>query len=270
MTKGYADYVIAMALEIDREIKRELKGVEMPLFRQKYEEWLKAQGLAESSRVNYMRWLHKADSWIFDSDHDFWTLLNKAWNASDFGTAKALCKEYEDLLLEEKEHAKKEGKEEWGESATEIGNWISAFRKFVIFHDEQMENAEADKKALAEMIEASRLTAGHLFLGYRFVMWGVRQGKTQDSMESFASNIKRVNRELFCKTGLDRLHKLLPGYVKTRNHEEIDKMFKGMDRELTERIDRYDETEMSRGALMNGRSALRSYAEFIKSITATE
>lgn len=101
-------------------------------------------------------------------------------------------------------------------------------------------------------------------------MWGVRQGKTQDSMESFASNIKRVNRELFCKTGLDRLHKLLPGYVKTRNHEEIDKMFKGMDRELTERIDRYDETEMSRGALMNGRSALRSYAEFIKSITATE
>jgi len=43
-----------------------------------------------------------------------------------------------------------------------------------------------------------------------------------------------------------------------------------MDRELTERIDRYDETEMSRGALMNGRSALRSYAEFIKSITATE
>ncbi len=111
MTKGYADYVIAMALEIDREIKRELEGVEMPLFRQKYEEWLKAQGLAESSRVNYMRWLHKADSWIFDSDHDFWTLLNKAWNASDFGTAKALCKEYEDLLLEEKEHAKKEGKE---------------------------------------------------------------------------------------------------------------------------------------------------------------
>ena len=58
--------------------------------------------------------------------------------------------------------------------------------------------------------------------------------------------------------------------MKTRNHEEIDKMFKGMDRELTERIDRYDETEMSRGALMNGRSALRSYAEFIKSITATE
>ena len=30
MTKGYADYVIAMALEIDREIKRELEGVEMP------------------------------------------------------------------------------------------------------------------------------------------------------------------------------------------------------------------------------------------------
>ena len=62
----------------------------------------------------------------------------------------------------------------------------------------------------------------------------------------------------------------LPGYVKTRNQAKIDEMFKAMDRKLTERIDSYDETEMSREAFMNGRSALRSYVKFIKSVITTE
>ena len=51
------------------------------------------------------------------------------------------------------------------------------------------------------------------------------QGKTQDSMESFAANIKRVNRELFWKPAQTGCTNFPPGYVKTRNHEEIDKMF---------------------------------------------
>ncbi len=271
MSKGFADYVIASALEIDREIKREIDGVEVPLFNKEFEEWLNKQTeLSESSRVNYKRWLHKADSWICDIDHDFWTLLKKAWKISDFGTAQALCKEYEQLLLDEKKQAEQEGKEEHGESGKEIGNWISAFRKFTKFHNEQIENAELDKKALADMIEASRLTSRHLFLAYRFIMWGTEQGKTQETMESFVSNIKRVNSKLFCKTGYDLLHDFLPGYVKTRNQAKIDEMFKAMDRKLTERIDSYDETEMSREAFMNGRSALRSYVKFIKSVITTE
>ncbi len=65
MSKGYADYVIATSLEIDREIMRERDGVEVPLFGNEFEEWLKeSEELSEGSVVNYMRWLHKADSWI--------------------------------------------------------------------------------------------------------------------------------------------------------------------------------------------------------------
>lgn len=67
MSKGYADYVIAIALEVDREIMRERDGVEVPLFGNEFEEWLKeSEELSEASVVNYMRWLHKADSWILE------------------------------------------------------------------------------------------------------------------------------------------------------------------------------------------------------------
>ncbi len=110
MTKGYADYVIAMALEIDREIKRELEGVEMPLFRQKYEEWLKAQGLAESSRVNYMRWLHKADSWIFDSDHDFGRFSTKPGTHQTSEPPKLSAKSTKTFSLKKRNMQKKKAK----------------------------------------------------------------------------------------------------------------------------------------------------------------
>lgn len=263
MSKGYADYLVAMARELDRDFQREADGVESPLFSNEFEEWLKAE-VSERSQNNYLRWLQKADAWICESDRDFWTLLKKAWDASDFETARTLCAEYENLLVEEKAKAEKEGKEKFGESGKEIGNWVSAFRKYCKFHEEQINRAAADKKALAAMIEASRETSDRLFLGARFIHWGVEQGHKQKTMDSYVSNIKLVNRELFCKTGYDVLHDFLPDYVKAKNMVEIDKMFVAMDCKLNERIDSYNETEMSRKAFINARSALRMYAEFIK------
>ena len=40
MSKGYADYLCVLAREIDREFRRDADGVEAPLFRAEYEEWL--------------------------------------------------------------------------------------------------------------------------------------------------------------------------------------------------------------------------------------
>lgn len=265
MSKGYADYLCVLARELDRDIQRENDGVEVPMFSNEFEEWLKTEA-SEKSRGNYKRWLHKADAWICESDRDFWTLLKKAWDASDFDTAKTLCARYEGLLLDERVKAEKEGKEEFGESASEISNWIRAFRKYIKFHEEQIKKASADKKALAAMIEASRETSDRLFLGARFIHWGVEQGHKQKTIESYVSNIKLVNHEFFCKTGYDVLHDFLPDYVKAKNMVEIDKMFAAMDCKLNERIDSYNETEMSRKAFINARSALRMYAEFIKSL----
>ncbi|MDE6391719.1 MAG: hypothetical protein K2L59_00415 [Muribaculaceae bacterium] len=269
MSKGYADYVIAMMREVDREIQRELDGVEVPLFRDRFENWLKTDtNLSAGTQTNYMRWLGKADSWICDSDsdHDFWTLLKKAWDASDFGRAKALCNGYEKLLLDEKKEAEAESKDEWGASGKEIGDWISAFRKYCKFHDELMKKASVDQRARAAMIESSRETARHLFLEDRFCIWGEGEGLAEDTMDSYVSFIKRVNHDYFCKTGYDWLHDFLPGYVKTKNAAKIKEMFAVMDRALSERIDSCNETEMTTAAFINGRSALRKYSDFIKTL----
>ncbi len=267
MSKGYADYLVALAREIDREFQRDADGVEVPLLSKEYEEWLKNdEKISERSRVNYNQWLKKADAWVCESDYDFWTLLKKAWVAADFETVRHLCKEYEDKLLSEKAHAEKDGKEVYGESAKMIGNWISAFRKYCKFFEEQMQKAVTDKKVLAAMIEGSRLTADHLFLDIRFVLWGIAKGLAESTMDSYVSNIKRVNREVFCKTGHDVLREYLPGYVKTKNSAKVEEMFSAMDAKLEERIDNLDETEMPVDILENCRAALRKYAEFIKSI----
>lgn len=269
MSKGYADYLCVLAREIDREFQRESDGVEAPMFCTEFEEWLKSE-ISDGSRVNYMRWLRKADAQICDLDHDFWTLLKKAWNASDFEKAETLCDEYEKQLLDEKAKAEEMGKEEYGESGKEIGDWVSAFRKYRKFHEEQITKAPADKKAFAAMIEASRQTANRLYLAEPFVLWAISKGLADDTMESYVSEIKSVNRKLFCKTGYDILHRYLPGYVKTKNEVKINEMFRAMDAKLIERIDNLDETEMSVSCLTNARAALRKYAEFIHSVIAAE
>ena len=145
-----------------------------------------------------------------------------------------------------------------------MGNWISAFRNYVKFLDNELEKASVDKKALAAMIKASRETAHKLFLSNQFINWGVKNGKEESTLESYVSNIKRINKELFCKTGYDLLSDFLPGYVKTKNMTKIDEMFDAMRKKLDERVDTYNETEMSIDALKNCRCALSAYASFIK------
>lgn len=261
----FAEYSEFSAREFERELLRELEGVEVPMFSNEYEEWLKTEKkIAESSKVNYFRWLRKSDSWTFDLDFDFWTLLKRAWIASDFETVKKLCKKFENILLDEKIEAEED--KEYGISAKEIGNWVSAFRSYSEFVDYYLKNAEVDKRVHAILIEASRDTAAILLFANQFIRWGISQGKTEDTMESYVSYIKRVNRELFCKTGYDLLHDFLPGYVKTKNAEKINEMFTAMDGKLTERINLMDETEMPVESIQNARTALRNYAEFIKSI----
>lgn len=265
MTKGYADYIETLTEEIDRDLQREIDGVDIPLFSKGFEEWLKKQKeISERSRSNYMYWISKADAWLLDPDRDFWTLLKKAWDASDFGTAKKLCIEYKNRLLKEKANA--ENDQYWGEKPQNIGNWICAFSKYIKFYDEMIENADIDKIAFSAMIESSRQTSEHLLLSFRFTQWGISQKISKATMTSYISLIKRVNRDLFCKTGYDLLYDFLPEYVKTKNADKIDEMFTAMHNKLTERIEYYDETEMSRDVFYKARTALSKYAKFIRSV----
>lgn len=268
MSKGYADYLVWSARQLDRELERDADGIEVPLFREEYTNWLNARpDLSNNSKTNYQRWLVKADEWILDVDQDFWRLLKNDWQSSDFSGAKNRCEAYERLLISEKAEAEKaeaNGDKDFGVSAKEIGNWISAFRKYRRFLDEALENSESEQRAHAAKIAASRETAKNLFLDSMFISWGEAKGRSVDTIESYVSNIKRVNRDLFCKTGYDIFHVFIPRAVRDKDLAEIEVMFSKMDEKLTSRIDNYDETEMDRSALQNSRSALRLYADFIK------
>lgn len=268
MSKGFADFLVVSARLLDREIERELRGVEMPLFKEEYYEWLKTQEkLSEGSIVNYKRWLENADELIDVDGKDFYTLFKKSFDECDYATCDELIRWYDGLLTEEIEQAEKEI---ICETPKTLSNWRSAFRKYADFLKLCMTNAFEDAKKQNKRIQESRESASLLFLENRFFGWLISQNNPQkvapDTAESYISNIKSVNKKLFCKTGYDILA-MIPGFIKNWNTAKINEMFDAIDDKLTERINEMNETEMSLGLLNNARTALRRYAEFIKSLT---
>lgn len=271
MSKGFADLLVVSARQLDREIERELEGVEMPLFKEEYFEWLKTQKkLSEGSIVNYKRWLENADELVYVDGKDFYTLFKKSFDESDYATCDELIRWYDGLLTEEIEQAKKKIFDETPEA---ISNWRSAFRKHADFLSLCMTNAIRESKEQNERIQKSRESASTLFLENRFFGWLISPDNPHkvvpDTAESYVSQIKSVNKKLFCKTGYDILA-MLPGFIKTNNTTKINEMFDALDGKLTERINEKNETEMSLRQLENSRSALRKYAEYIKSVSVTD
>lgn len=271
MSKGFADLLVVSARLLDREIERELEGVEMPLFKEEYYEWLKTQEkLSEGAIVNYKRWLENADELIYVDGKDFYTLFKKSYDQCDYATCDELIRWYDGLLTAEVEQAKKRID---GETPETLSNWRSAFRKHADFLSLCITNAIGEAKKQNERIQKSRESASTLFLENRFFGWLISPDNPNkvvpDTAESYVSQIKSVNKKLFCKTGYNILA-MLPGFIKTNNTAKINEMFEALDGKLTERINDMNETEMSLRQLENSRSALRRYAEFIKSITVTE
>jgi len=276
MSKGLIDAMIVSGDLLDREIERKLDGVEMPLFKDEYYEWLKAQKeLSEGSIVNYKRWIENADELIYFDGKDFYMLFKKAFDECDYATCDELIKWYDGLLTDEIEQAKKEEvkNEDICLTSKTLGNWRSAFRKHADFLRMCIANDLEESKRKNERIQRSRESASSLFLENRFFIWMISPNNPKkvvpDTAESYVSNIKSVNKKLFCKTGYNLLA-WLPGFLKTKNTAKIKEMFDAMDRKLTERIGEGNEAEMPLRQLENSRSALRRYAEFIKSLTVTE
>ena len=140
MSKGYADYLIAMAREIDRDIYREQDGVEVPYLAEAFGVWLmnsEASNLKESSVKQYLQWLKKADELIcFGEDWDFYALLKKAMEANDYDKAKKLCEKYDKLLTKEMSEI---DSMKCGISGDDVRNCRSAFRKYCDFITETIE-----------------------------------------------------------------------------------------------------------------------------------
>lgn len=243
---------------LDREVERYEEGVEVPFMKDEYYEWLEARKeLSEGSKVNYKIWLNNADDMICVDGNDFYALLKNAFEGCEYDRCEECLGWYDGLLTREIER-------EDDKRSKAIRDWRSAFRKYADFMRECM--AEAKRN---ERIRKSRESASSLFLENRFFGWMISPDNARriavDSAESYVSYIKSANKKLFCKTGYDILA-MIPGFIKTKNVVKINEMFDAMDGKLTERINEMNETEMPLGSLNNSRTALRRYAEFIKSI----
>lgn len=131
MSKGYADYLCALGREIDRDICREMDGVEVPYLAEAFSLWLtnsEVSNLKESSVKQYLQWLKKADELIcFGEDWDFYVLLKKAMESDDFDRAKELCEKYDKLLTKEMNEI---DCMKCGISSDDVRNCRSAFRKY--------------------------------------------------------------------------------------------------------------------------------------------
>ena len=266
MSAGYADYLVAMAKLFDRELEREMNGVEVPLFKEEYEEWLQEQ-VAESTKENYLTALLKLDDMICIPEKDFYTRFRDEFEKCNYGECDNLIACYDNEISNEIEYAEK------GESGIKpktISDYRSSFRKYAEFLRLCMQNACEDAKKQHERIEKSRESANTLFMANRFRTWLTESEKIASSTAgSYVTYIKSTNKNLFCKTGYDLLS-LVPAYLKNKNFSKLDEMFTAMDGKLTERIEEYNENEMPVGSLQNARTALRAYAKFIKTLNTAQ
>lgn len=262
---NFSDYLEENAIEMDkninREINRVINDVEVPLLEEEFATWMTTeQNHPESTKINYVRWIRLADQVFIDPDNDIWAKLKEAWDKVDSRKAKTLSDEYDKQMQSLKAAAQERNNQDM---AKEIGNWVSSFRKYSKFFNEQIEKAEAQRKA---SIERARLTSRHLFFDFKFILWCIQDGLDERTAESYVSYLKRANREIFCKSGQDKFHVSLPRLVKDKDKVQIEKLFTELNTLLTERINNGDESEMPIDSLRNCRSALNKYAEFIKSI----
>lgn len=169
MSKGLIDAMIVSGDLLDREIRRKQEGVDVPLFKEEYFEWLRThENFSEDSITIYKRWLENADEYIDGDGRDFYMLFKKSLDECDHVTCEALIKWYDGLLTDEIEQAKKEVVCFTPKALT---NWRTAFRKHADFLRVCIVNDSEEAKSKNERIQRSRQSASSLFLEKRFVDW---------------------------------------------------------------------------------------------------
>ena len=264
MSKGYSDYLVALARQIDREFEREASGIEVPYLKEEFIRWITVKEVPETTRKNYLHWITKLDIEFFTSDEDLFEELKKAFEEKDYDRVEELIKKYDDITTEWIEVAKKE---KIGYPAKSISDWRSAFRKYAEFLRWAIQVLKNGEKQI--LIDKAKKSADNLFMRNQFIDWANHPDNPDrislESAQSYASRIKSANKSIFCQTGKDYLA-LLPGLVKNHDVENINTMFDLMDKILTKRIDKKIESEMDLKALGDARSAYRLYAKYIHSI----
>lgn len=259
--KGLVEHLIMSNAQLERELERDLKKIEVPYMSDAYSDWLvNVDGKTANAAASYVSYLRSMDNELFVAEDDFFESLRDCLKGNDLRALEALFDRYAGILDEWLEYSRKE---DIGISSRTISDWRSAFRSYRKFMTELCRHNAAGADGRIAYNASSQytdvLTAGPFF------KWLVRKGFTEGSANSYISRLKRVDREVFCRYGLKAsLFRMIIDLLhKSENGKVLDLLYYS-DNVLSGLIDNRDSSFMDIAEMSNCRSALRSYIQFIQ------
>lgn len=267
MSKGFADMLVASARELDREIEREIKGIEVPYLEQGYRNWAaKFPHLEPATIDKYVKYVKKVDTEFFVSDEDLFELLPEMILSGKFDEVNKLFDRYISVIDEWHAWSKKE---DIGIKSSTIRDWRSAFKSYRNFFieylipviREKLGRSDENTKPLTEM----KPKKNPIFGEDRFVKWMLDEGMTYGSSNSYMSLLRRYNRDVLLKNdgGVDYLARI-PLYLQSKDSGAVIEMFNQLISDLDSYL--YDDcnpTTLRPNQISNFRAVLRKYAKFI-------
>lgn len=267
MSKGFADMLVASARELDREIERDIKGIEVPYLEQGYRNWAVKYPHLESATIDkYVRHVKRADKEFFTSDEDFFELLQEKIKSGKFDEVNNLFDKYIAIITKWYDLSLKE---ELDLKSTTIRDWRSAFKSYRDFFieylipvmKEKLGRSDENTKPIPEVEPKKKPILGE----DRFVEWMQEEGMSYGSAHSYMSLLRGCNRDIFLKNkrGVDFLAQI-PLYLHSKNPgAAIDMLNK-----LISILDGYlhgdsKTTPQRLHKISNYRAALSKYAKFI-------
>lgn len=258
--------LLASARALDREIDREIKGVEVPYLEEDYRNWAaKCQHLDPATIDKYVKYVKRADKEFFTSEEDFFELLRERIKAGAFEEVDKVFDKYISIVTGWHDLSQEE---ELDFSSSTIRNWRSALNSYRNFFVEYLIPANKEKLGNGDNtkpdveVEPKKMS----ILGEdRFVEWMQEEGMSYGSAHSYMSLLRGCNRDILLKNkrGIDFLGQI-PIYLKSKNYwAAIDMLNK-----LISVFDGYlhgdnKTTPQRLHKISSYRAALSKYAKFI-------
>ena len=265
--KEYADYLISLDAELQREIERDLLDIKVPYMAEEYKEWMVTNNEKTKNVANaYISYIKSADKQLFSSEEDFFELLPQKIVAGDIKGVSSLFDKYLDVVNEWFELAKNE---DYGFSPKLVSDWRSAFRNYRRFIEEWVLPKISGKKSDIPVMQGANVHK-QLFAEEEFLHWlTTTDEKGKASAQSYISRLKRLNRTLSqaisakSQTLQGGLFSLIPTFLKAQKEEQVLGLFTSLDKKLKYAIDNNDSQWMPIPSLRDALSALRKYGQFI-------
>lgn len=274
---------------VQRMLARKKEGIDVPWLAGLYREWMQTDDGKKPTVANsYMHYLRSLDREVFSQQHngmeikaedaftggylkekDFFYMLRHFWTNELFDSAKNWFDLYLKLVDAEVELAKRK---ESSIRQKDINNWRSAFRNYHKFFVEYLipslknEMNKEDSGLEYTHIENSDK---NLYRELDFVEWmQENEDMGMHSAQSYVSNIKRANREIFNKNkkGINVLA-YIAELLRTGKEAKANQLLTALETELTRRINKKDESAIPLFKLSQCRTAFRKYVRFIEEET---